>query len=159
MASREANLKHRYGITLIDYNEMLVEQDSRCKICNVETTGLVVDHCHNSGEVRGLLCGNCNKGLGLFKDSPERMERAAKYILESQNSDSNRFQAEVNCDMGKLCQLHGSGIFQSNNAKPCTSSFKSKCGIGSNVSFIGPFLEDLQTINAVNTVSGDCKCD
>jgi hypothetical protein len=85
VASREANLKHRYGITLVDYNEMLVKQDSRCKICNTESSGLVVDHCHTSGAVRGLLCGNCNKGLGLFKDSPERMVKAAKYINENQS--------------------------------------------------------------------------
>lgn len=95
MASREANLKHRYGITLVDYNEMLVEQDSRCKICNIETTGLVVDHCHNSGEVRGLLCGNCNKGLGLFKDSPERMERAAQYIIETQGETPSSIQTST----------------------------------------------------------------
>lgn len=95
MASREANLKHRYGITLIDYNEMLIEQNSRCKICDVETTGLVVDHCHNSGEVRGLLCGNCNKGLGLFKDSPERMERAAQYIIETQGETPSSIQTST----------------------------------------------------------------
>lgn len=85
MASREANLKYRYGMTLVDYNEMLVSQDSRCKICDVESSGLVVDHCHNSGEIRGLLCPNCNKGLGLFKDSPERMERAAQYLIETKS--------------------------------------------------------------------------
>jgi hypothetical protein len=95
VASREANLKHRYGITLVDYNEMLVEQDSRCKICNIETTGLVVDHCHNSGEVRGLLCSNCNKGLGLFKDSPERMERAAQYIIETQGETPSSIQTST----------------------------------------------------------------
>lgn len=95
MASREANLKHRYGITLVDYNEMLAEQDSRCKICDLETTGLVVDHCHNSGEVRGLLCSNCNKGLGLFKDSPERMERAAQYIIETQGETLSSVQAST----------------------------------------------------------------
>lgn len=95
MASREANLKYRYGITLIDYNEMLLEQDSRCKICDLETTGLVVDHCHNSGEVRGLLCNNCNKGLGLFKDSPERMERAAQYIIETQGETLSSVQTST----------------------------------------------------------------
>jgi len=85
LASREANLKYRYGMTLVDYNEMLVGQDSRCKIFNLESSGLVVDHCHNSGEIRGLLCPNCNKGLGLFKDSPERMERAAQYLIETKS--------------------------------------------------------------------------
>lgn len=88
MASREANLKHRYGITLVDYNEMLLQQNCRCKICDVESSGLVVDHCHNSGNVRGLLCSSCNQGLGFFKDSPERIERAAQYLIETKNEEA-----------------------------------------------------------------------
>lgn len=88
MASREANLKHRYGITLVDYNEMLLQQNCRCKICEMESSGLVVDHCHDSGDVRGLLCSSCNQGLGFFKDSPERIERAAQYLIETKNKEA-----------------------------------------------------------------------
>tara|TARA_B100001939_G_scaffold348219_1_gene374306 strand:- start:8628 stop:8954 length:327 start_codon:yes stop_codon:yes gene_type:complete len=83
MATKEGNLKHRYGITLVDYNDMRSKQNYQCKICCIETSDLVVDHCHNSGDVRGLLCANCNAGLGFFQDSPERMEKAAQYLVET----------------------------------------------------------------------------
>jgi len=87
MATKETNLKHRYGMTLVDYNDMLSKQNHQCKICCIETSGLVVDHCHVSGNVRGLLCSSCNKGLGFFQDNPERMERAAQYVVENKNKE------------------------------------------------------------------------
>ena len=155
MASREANLKHRYGITLIDYNEMLVKQDSRCKICNVESSGLVVDHCHTSGAVRGLLCSNCNKGLGLFKDSPERMVKAADYINESQTGSTDRVPSKNCSDMDQLYGVYVTGTTPAGDNRPRDNSVKSIPGIGPRVSFIGPFLEDLQILGTSSTVSGD----
>lgn len=95
MASRESNLKHRYGITLVDYNEMLLKQNCRCKICDTESSGLVVDHCHSSGDVRGLLCKNCNVGLGYFKDNPERIEKAAQYLIETKNKETPSLSSTV----------------------------------------------------------------
>lgn len=81
-------LTRTYGITLRDYEEMLKAQNSLCKICG--GTGfkmkehhdllLVVDHCHKTGVIRGLLCHNCNRGLGLFKDSPEALQAAKDYL-------------------------------------------------------------------------------
>ena len=86
MATRAQHLKQRYGITLVDYDQMLEEQDCKCKICGAKDK-LVVDHCHDRGHVRGLLCQNCNTGLGMFKDTPEIMIKAAEY-LTSENMQS-----------------------------------------------------------------------
>jgi hypothetical protein len=88
-----AYLQRTYGITVNDYKDMLKEQDSSCKICGKEgwvmTTNhkmrLVVDHCHTTGKVRGLLCHKCNQGLGLFQDSVENLTTAASYIQQHQH--------------------------------------------------------------------------
>jgi hypothetical protein len=81
MARRKDNLKHRYGITEEQYDQMLVQQKHSCKICGDEPhKPLYVDHCHQTKQVRGLLCHQCNVALGYMKDDPIRMERAADYL-------------------------------------------------------------------------------
>ena len=73
----------KFGITLGDYDRMLDEQQGVCAICQTEcSTGnrLAVDHCHETGEVRGLLCSNCNLGLGKLKDSVKSLQRAIDYL-------------------------------------------------------------------------------
>jgi hypothetical protein len=63
---------------------MLADQDGKCAICWCKSQGerrrFAVDHCHNSGKVRGLLCDNCNKGIGNLKHSPEILARAITYL-------------------------------------------------------------------------------
>ena len=84
--------KNKYGITLDEYNLMLSDQGKGCKICGSKETvtekgivrRLAVDHCHETGKVRGLLCGNCNKSLGGFKDSKELLLKAIDYLETSQ---------------------------------------------------------------------------
>jgi hypothetical protein len=85
-------IKHRhkmkkYGITEEDFIAMENAQNSCCAICdrpeNKMNTKLSVDHSHESGNVRGLLCSNCNRGLGFFKDSPELLVKAATYVKNS----------------------------------------------------------------------------
>ncbi len=78
-------LKSKYGISLEDYEAMVAEQGGGCAICKQGPRGkryssLVVDHCHDTGIVRGLLCDHCNRGLGLFGDNPETLEAAALYL-------------------------------------------------------------------------------
>jgi hypothetical protein len=84
MRNRRANnLRHRYGIELEDYDRMLSEQGGVCYICK-DPPGkklLSVDHCHKDGTIRGLLCHNCNNGLGKFKDNIVLMYRAITYLL------------------------------------------------------------------------------
>lgn len=72
-----------YGITLEQYNIMLAKQNNVCAICKKECTSgrkLAVDHCHTTNHVRGLLCINCNRGLGYFKDSSSLLLDAQNYL-------------------------------------------------------------------------------
>lgn len=81
---RDQNLRRMYGITSEDYNNLLKSQDNSCKICLIPTEDLnrklVVDHCHKTGKIRGLLCMNCNKSLGLLKDSTNTVENMLNYL-------------------------------------------------------------------------------
>jgi len=84
-----AYLKRNYGIDYKEYCRLLECQDRKCAICGGEgfvmaqhhKLKLVVDHDHKTGKVRGLLCHNCNRGLGLFKDDLETLTNAHKYLL------------------------------------------------------------------------------
>lgn len=79
-------LKHRYGITLEKYEEMYRQQDGKCAICNREDAGrnnsnvFCVDHCHETGVVRGLLCMPCNSALGQLKDDVNLLKKAINYL-------------------------------------------------------------------------------
>ncbi len=82
---RRRRLKAVFGLTLEDYEVMLRNQDYSCYICKKLNAGarhLAVDHCHKTGEVRKLLCGQCNSGLGMFKDNVGLLIKAAKYLKE-----------------------------------------------------------------------------
>lgn len=82
--SRGYILNHRYGITLDGYDALLSEQEGRCAVCNVKQTDKTyhfhVDHCHNTGVVRGLLCSPCNVFLGVIKDDIDALKRAINYL-------------------------------------------------------------------------------
>jgi hypothetical protein len=77
-------LKKTYGITLEQYNKLLVEQNYSCYICQKSITEfkkrLAVDHNHKTGEIRGLLCMWCNKALGLFHDKIGHFYRASLHL-------------------------------------------------------------------------------
>jgi len=80
-AFRKWHLKKNYGITPEQYDEMLERQGGGCAICGKPPgeTALHVDHCHETGRVRGLLCFSCNAGLGQFHHDPELLGRALEY--------------------------------------------------------------------------------
>ena len=87
---RNKHYLRKYGITLERYNEMLVEQEGMCKICKTKTPGenitnFIVDHCHHTGTVRGLLCRKCNTGIGYLQDSYKIVMSAADYLKETQD--------------------------------------------------------------------------
>jgi hypothetical protein len=75
-----------YGITLSEYNELLDKQKGLCYICEShhtsQTRRLHIDHCHNSGKIRSLLCVNCNTALGLLKEDSNRVKKMIEYIEE-----------------------------------------------------------------------------
>ena len=77
------SLKNKYNLSLEVYESMILSQNGVCLICgNGPSHGkpLVVDHNHETGEVRGLLCTYCNLGLGMFKDSKELLTAALEYL-------------------------------------------------------------------------------
>jgi hypothetical protein len=91
-------LERTYGITLQDYLEILNTQNHRCKICREKgfkmkehhNLLLVVDHCHKENFVRGLLCHNCNRGIGLLKDSVSNLSAAIDYLEGSTTRSKDR---------------------------------------------------------------------
>jgi hypothetical protein len=80
--SRWAQIRHYYGLTKEMYLQMLTDQDGRCAICGVPDSEvrLQVDHCHETKVVRGLLCPNCNRGLGMFQDDKDRLIEAVMFL-------------------------------------------------------------------------------
>jgi Recombination endonuclease VII len=82
---RDANLKALYGISLVQYERLLARQGGVCAICGRPPRGqrpLDVDHNHTTGQVRGLLCGNCNRALGLLEENPILFDKAKEYIAK-----------------------------------------------------------------------------
>ena len=88
---REYKLKTTFGLSLDDYEGMAKSQNYRCAICHKEETAksnkgfvkcLAVDHCHETGRIRGLLCQACNTALGKFKDDEALLKSAINYLKE-----------------------------------------------------------------------------
>ena len=90
---KNSELKKVFGIDLDEYHSMLKKQDYHCAICGngeaainprtKKALDLAVDHCHETGKIRGLLCKNCNNMIGYAKDSPELLIKALNYLLTS----------------------------------------------------------------------------
>lgn len=85
--NRERTLA-KYGISGAEYDAMYAAQGGLCAICRqpdrvgIYGEVLAIDHCHDAGRIRGLLCSNCNRGLGMFLDDPDRLMAAAAYLLQ-----------------------------------------------------------------------------
>ena len=82
--TRNSYYKSVYGITLEEYDILLEEQNGKCKICGSDDNNgqrFCVDHCHETGKVRGLLCRPCNLALGCLRDDPILVLKAADYLV------------------------------------------------------------------------------
>ena len=92
----ERDLQRKYGISLLEYSQMIISQGGKCAICGSEEGGtrngnpkaLAVDHCHDTAKVRGLLCESCNQGIGKLKDDPTVLRKAADYIEKHRQEGS-----------------------------------------------------------------------
>ena len=98
--ARDAHLRRNYGITLADFNRMVLSQGSKCACCGTDKPGgkhnqWCVDHDHVTGAVRELLCKDCNIVLGLVEDSPEHLQRLISYIAKHtcENSSTSSQQS------------------------------------------------------------------
>ena len=88
--TKNTKLKQKYGISIEDFNSLLASQNGVCAICSKidnykhskgsNTPLLSVDHSHLTGKIRGLLCGSCNRAIGLLKDSTYLLHNAIKYL-------------------------------------------------------------------------------
>lgn len=79
MIWRRGTAKHRYGIAPEQYDAMLATRGVCCPVCKAESKP-VIDHCHETGFVRGAICGNCNSALGHAKDNPATLRALADYL-------------------------------------------------------------------------------
>jgi hypothetical protein len=81
-------IQRTYGITAEDYYNMLAAQDNKCAVCESEEVNssrvlsnkLFIDHCHDTGKVRGLLCSKCNHAIGLLNDDTDLLQKAIAYL-------------------------------------------------------------------------------
>lgn len=83
LKERKNNLKRMFGMSIEEYDKKLDDQGGGCKICGLKCVSgkrLAVDHDHETGKIRDLLCNNCNGGLGKFQDNPELLIKAADYL-------------------------------------------------------------------------------
>lgn len=84
---RRIHEQQKYGLTPEAKQRLLFRQHDACAICGYEFGQKLgdyhIDHCHDTGAVRGILCDRCNRGLGFFRDSPDFLQQAAKYLRSS----------------------------------------------------------------------------
>lgn len=105
--ARQCKLRSKYGMEACDYDTVLARQGGGCAICgdlpgdSTDSRALHVDHCHASGEVRGILCALCNRGLGLFSDDVARLAGAIVYLAETQGSGGAAAAAVVRAVEGR----------------------------------------------------------
>lgn len=88
-AMRDYHRQHTYGVSREQYNQMLASQDGVCPVCYeppADGEAFVVDHCHDTGEVRGLLHLTCNSGIGQLKDCPVICQQAVYYLTNSKGN-------------------------------------------------------------------------
>lgn len=115
-ASADSYIHRNYGISLEDYKDLYIRQEGKCAICGSkgftlkksQKVPLVIDHNHKTGEVRGLLCPNCNRALGLLKDDEFSIKNTIKYLQqkpikskESKNNRLKRIRAKSNSPLSK----------------------------------------------------------
>lgn len=78
---RRWRLQKTYGLSLESFNTLLESQGNRCAICQ-GVSEFCVDHDHDTGQVRGILCQSCNRALGMMKDNPSIAQQAAEYLFK-----------------------------------------------------------------------------
>lgn len=84
---RDHHLRSKYGITIAEYNAIFESQNKSCAICGYqgENKNFHLDHNHQTGKVRGILCNPCNGALGLMRDNIETLEKAIQYLRDESN--------------------------------------------------------------------------
>lgn len=84
-AQRDAYYRRTFGISADDFDAILAEQGGGCAICGKlpdRAASLHLDHCHDTGAIRGILCLSCNQGLGKFREDADLLDAAARYLRQ-----------------------------------------------------------------------------
>jgi hypothetical protein len=92
-SDRKGHLRRKFGMSLEDYDELVEKQGGVCAVCGYppdEGKSFHIDHDHDSGRIRGLLCSRCNHAIGLLRDDPEVIESALTYLAASRRIDALR---------------------------------------------------------------------
>jgi len=97
--------KHLANFTAEWYAAKLKEQGGACPICGCTPRAFVVDHCHEDGELRGLLCQQCNSGIGMLRDSPKIVSAALKYLKQYGDAMAMRNFKPANGDGCKSLEM------------------------------------------------------
>lgn len=106
-----------YGIDVPDYDRMLEEQGGGCYVCGKEPEerkALHIDHDHDTGKVRGLLCANHNRGLGLFNDDPMLIIKTLEYLVRNYDRQAGvdsvqsvpSSQGDCSCQEASRAEVH-----------------------------------------------------
>jgi hypothetical protein len=79
-SAKYSKIRNKYGLSREEYDSLM--EQSHCGICDADLTERkpALDHCHATGKIRGVLCSQCNTGLGMFHNNPEALRRAAEYL-------------------------------------------------------------------------------
>ena len=77
---RKWRIKSKYGITQEEYEQLYIAANGACEICHKELDVLYIDHNHDTGKVRGLLCRGCNTGIGMLQEDISTLLKAIKYL-------------------------------------------------------------------------------
>lgn len=102
LKAKEWRLKHYYNLSIEDFNNLLELQGNVCAICKKESNDLVVDHCHTTNKVRGILCQHCNRALGMLQDDLTIIHDSAAYLFRH---NSNRSWDLYFIEMARLASL------------------------------------------------------
>jgi Recombination endonuclease VII len=109
------NLRRRYGICLADYQALLARQGGRCATCRRKPKPkcpLQVDHCHKTGQVRGLLCNRCNTMLGMGDDDPRRLRAGIAYLEAAKRT------APMQCPQRHAPSVPAAGLLTARQTRP-----------------------------------------
>ena len=121
---RRANkhLINKYGITLKQKQQMIIDQGCKCKICPkpispAEHSKSHVDHCHETGHIRGVLCHNCNRGIGYLQHNPAILVSASQYLVQSEQQRLFLQQQDQEESCGRF--FHASPLSQDLHGSEC----------------------------------------
>lgn len=81
--SKTYEVNYRYGITLEEYDNLFIEAGNTCKICGRSHLKMVLDHCHTTGKIRGIICTNCNTAMGLIAESVDTLDKMKEYVIDN----------------------------------------------------------------------------